>query len=115
MMPIACNHKHLSATTHKCRYTVHVIRHIGAMLPSPDCNITVLGISHRQIPVVSFLVDQGTIGEWALEGLPSAMALITGKFTKGQNSRKSEDSRVAEAMSCPFRTPLWSRGPPATP
>ena len=31
-----------------------------------------LVVRTAQIPVVSFLVDQGTIGEWALEGLPSA-------------------------------------------
>lgn len=30
--------------------------------------------AHEKTPVVSFLVDQGTIGEWALEGLPSEPA-----------------------------------------
>lgn len=43
--------------------------------------------AHEKIPVVSFLVDQGTIGEWALEGLPSDELSIQNAIMVTRSSR----------------------------
>jgi len=43
--------------------------------------------AHEKVEVVSFLVDQGTIGEWALEGLPSDELSIQNAIMVTRSSR----------------------------